>query len=122
MPDYAYVSNSFSEILKQKMNEEGWNQSQLSKSSGVSQPQISRMLSGKTKRLSRTMEKLCKYADLSVPLAKIDRSQNKAIQDEIQKLLEASPQKIETIISLLKATSALAAKSESEPDSSVRQS
>jgi transcriptional regulator with XRE-family HTH domain len=110
MPHSAYMSNSLRQSLKQKMKERGWTQSSLSERSGISQPQISRMLSGETKRISKAVKTLCRYASLPIPEPLLTRDQEGIIQQEVQNLLIGSPQKIDAIIALLRAASDLATK------------
>lgn len=50
--------------LRMRMKADGLSQSALSKRLSIPQPQISRALAAKRKRLTPSMEKLCQYAGL----------------------------------------------------------
>lgn len=61
-------------------------QQEIQAATGVHQSQVSRILAGQAKRLSKNVELLCKYAE---GLAKADRSSTSKISEELcNKVLE----------------------------------
>jgi transcriptional regulator with XRE-family HTH domain len=48
------------------MQEHSLTQNALSEACGISQPQISKLLRGKAKKITRDLKKLCKYANIRI--------------------------------------------------------
>lgn len=107
MQNFVNPLMQFRTALLARMQKEGWTQSYLSKETGVSQSQISRILAGKTKRTSRAMRVICKYSEIDFVVSPIEKDQQKAIDLELRKLIRGSSTRAAAVIELLKAGSLL---------------
>lgn len=79
-------------------------QIEIQQATGVHQSQVSRILSGKSKRVSRSVEKLCKYAETLIkPDKKSDSADARALQRSILKIWDGSEAHARSLQELLVA-------------------
>jgi DNA-binding Xre family transcriptional regulator len=77
------------------------NQSEISKATGIDQSQISRILAGKVKRVSKNMLELCKFARNLPQIAERDPSQSPALMSALKAVWDGTPEHAAAIASVV---------------------
>ncbi len=85
----------------------GWTQCALSLATGIDQSQISRIRAGRFKRLSKNVQALCRYANISIQEKSAKPDIPQVIQDALNDLLDGTPTTERAVLALLKAASKL---------------
>ena len=92
---------SISSELVRKFKEGSIGQPEIAEKSGVSQSQVSRILSGKFKRRSKNVDSICKYAKLVVFTPKVDPMQNKALMDALSSAWDGTEDHAKILVNIL---------------------
>jgi transcriptional regulator with XRE-family HTH domain len=86
---------------RKRLKERGWNLTDLARTTGVHQSQLSRILSGDFKSFSSAVMQICKALDLGATPSEADRDR-KAIVDSALAIWDGSTKDREDVVQLLK--------------------
>lgn len=87
--------------LKARAQASGLNQAQIAEKSGISQPQVSRFLSGRFLKLSKCLNVLCIFFECGPTNEDQPRIPTQALETALLEAWDGSPQHEEAIIQLL---------------------
>lgn len=88
------------------MDAKHWTQNHIAKVTGVHQSQVSRICSGKFKRLSANVNRVCKYANITVKVS-VKKRLPETVRQALQDLLDGTADKERAVLAVLKACSTL---------------
>jgi transcriptional regulator with XRE-family HTH domain len=90
--------------LNEVMQRRRWTQQAVCRGSGVSQSAVSRLLNGQTRRLSRRVKAICKYADIPTEdTAALDPRKNPALMDALRNAWNGSDEHARFIAKVIRA-------------------
>ncbi len=96
------------DLLTQRVLQGSLRQTTIAQATGVDQSQVSRILSGKTRRVSRNVLKLCNYAkSLTPPPAIDDGGTEQALLEQLRRIVSGNPDRAEALKRLLLAVEQL---------------
>lgn len=104
------MNKSYSKLRKEIMdwgNLELSTQEQISFFTGVSQSQVSKILSGRFKTISPNVEKICKYANIQIK-SKSDMDLPPSLREALMDLWDGSKESERVLIKMLKNMKGLA--------------
>lgn len=95
-------------FLREQIISNKINQKEISKATGVHQSQISRILAGRSKRPSKNVVLLCKYAESMVPTASSPSITAGDLSRAVLDVWDGTQEQAESINALLKAVRRIA--------------
>jgi predicted XRE-type DNA-binding protein len=98
---------SISDELTAKFKQAGIKQPLIAEKTEVNQSQVSLILSGKFKRRSKNVDKICKYAKLKIVEHKVDPIHNQALMDALSNAWDGTDSHAKIIAKILNALGGL---------------
>lgn len=99
--------SAIAQALQASFKRKGWNQIDISSKSSIHQSQVCRILSGKFKRCSKNVLKLCKYAEITIVQKKADPRGNEKLMEALSYAWDGTEKHAEIIAKMLMAVKEL---------------